>query len=97
MENFYFTYGSDHWAQGGWTVVTADNIDQACDIFSAIHPRRDGFVACAGIYDEQTFIRTKMAKEGNLGKRLVERISIDRFIDPDAIQLAREEGCGPDV
>ena len=42
-------------------------------------------------------MRTKMAKEGNLGKRLVERISIDRFIDPDAIQLAREEGCGPDV
>ena len=97
MATFYFTYGSDHWASGGWTEVEAESMDQACDIFSAVHPRRDGYVACGGIYDEATFSCTKMAADGNLGKRCVEWLRMERWIADDAKDLAAKERCGPDV
>ena len=97
MAYFYFTYGSDHWAGGGWTVVEAEDIDQACDIFSIFHPRRDGFVACCWIYDEKGFQRTSMPEKGNLGMYCVETIRIQRSLAENVRNLAENERYGPDA
>lgn len=97
MQTFYFTYGSDHWAGGGWTEVVAEDMDQACEIFSLIHPRRDGFVACGGIYDENAFSRTSMPAKGNLGLYCVEWLQLRREIADNVLDLAENERCGPDA
>lgn len=77
MAKFYFTYGSDgHDYVGGWTEVEAEDYDKAIKIFCAVHPKRDGCVACAGIYDEETFQNTTMYENGNFGKFLHERIQL---------------------
>ena len=54
----------------------------AIEIFRMVHPDQpghEGFVNCTGIYDEDTFAKTRMAQtpEGNFGKRCVERITFE--------------------
>lgn len=77
---YYFTYGSDDRFpfQSGWTEVEAESYDQAVEAFQAFHPNRPGsdFINCAGIYGEDSFNRQRMAKEGNFGKKCVERIRV---------------------
>lgn len=78
MAKFYFTYGSDgHDYVGGWTEVEAEDYAQACDLFCLIHHRsKDGFINCAGIYNEEDFQNTTMYENGNFGKFLHERIHL---------------------
>lgn len=82
-EIFYFTYGSD--AGGGWTKVVVGGFgdrqasyEAAVEAFCAVHPRKDGFVDCAEIYDVSSFRATRMNTEGNYGKRTREIISLTR-------------------
>ena len=78
MEKFYFTYGSDDSNQafnGGWTEVTAPDEYLAREIFRSVHPS-SGLLPCAGVYDEPSFRRTRMYKEGNFGARCHERIDV---------------------
>lgn len=78
MSTFFFTHGSDN--GGGWTEVTAENMDQAIDMYSMVHPRSYGLVSCCSIYTEETFKQTSMYADSNFGKRCVERISLNRTI-----------------
>ena len=81
MKKYYFTYGfEDHPFVGGWTVVEAENYDQAVELFCMIHPRKSEHdcVNCAGIYDEEHFKKTTMYNNGNLGVYAHERIYIRR-------------------
>lgn len=84
MEIYYFTHGSD--AGGGWTKVVVagfegsglDPYDVAVEAYSIVHPRRDGFVACASIYGAAEFEATKMRVVGNYGRGCVETITVNR-------------------
>lgn len=78
MGNFYFTYGTEgHPFVGGWSVVTAPDMTSAIEIFKIVHPAENGsFVHCAGIYNEDNFVNTKMYKNGNFGVRCVEEITL---------------------
>lgn len=82
MAKFYFTYGSEgHDFKGGWTVVEAGNRYEAFDIFMAFHQRdENGNILFAGMYDEEEFAQTKMAKNGNLGAYAHESIVVNRKI-----------------
>lgn len=80
---FYFTYGlaDNHPFKGGWTKVEAEDINEAINIFNAFHERdKDGFINCAGIYDEDRFRTTNMFENGNFGAFCHERISVTREI-----------------
>lgn len=67
---YYFTYGTHGQPfSGGWTVVRAQNYEEAIDKFSQVHPlTNDGFIDCAFVYDEEAFNETQMPKKGNFGK-----------------------------
>ncbi len=78
MEIYYFTFSSDD--GGGWAKVLADSFDRAVEAFDIYHPRRDGFVACAGMYTPDQFKRTKMSSEGNFGARCREVITLTRTV-----------------
>ncbi len=59
-QNFYFTFGSDPlypYHLNDYVMVNARNIDDACLLFSLVHPKRPGSnaVNCAFIYTEQRF------------------------------------------
>lgn len=77
---YYFTYGTDNRFpfHSGWTEVEAESYDQAIAAFQAFHPNRFGSdcINCAGIYGEESFSRKRMAKEGNFGRKCVERIRV---------------------
>lgn len=81
MARFYFTYGPDgeHPFPGGWTEVEAEDRDIAVAAFCAFHPRKEGLIDCAGIYDAMQFQATKMSARGNFGKCCQELIQIMRF------------------
>ena len=65
---------------GGWTVVDADGVDQAIAIYRIFHPDiNPPMLDCSGIFTENTFIGTKMHRQGNYGKRAVERITLTRM------------------
>lgn len=84
MSRFYFTYGNciRFPFRGGWTVVEAENIDQAENLFRAAHPDRNpGVLNCAGVYTEENFKRTKMFEQGSnygAGVREFIRLAVDR-------------------
>lgn len=82
MNNYYFTYGVEgHPFRGGWTIVTAPDMDSAVEIFKIFHPCKHGnIVNCAGIYTEKYFIKTEMSRIGNRGAGTVEEISLTRTI-----------------
>lgn len=85
MGIYYFTHGSN--AGGGWTKVVVSGMntdgelsefDIACEAYSLQHPRKDGFIDCAFIYDVKEFNASKMRDAGNFGKRCVEEIRLVR-------------------
>lgn len=77
MEKFYFTHGSDSKYGGGWTVVEAENIEQAVELYRMLHPDKNGYLDCCTYYWEIRFKDTDMYKNGNFGKRLVESIRVE--------------------
>lgn len=85
MENeiFYFTYGSEGQPfSGGWTEIEAPDARSACALFRAFHPdKTEGFLNCSSVYSEDSFFKTEMPKEGNLGARCRERITVTRVIN----------------
>ena len=79
MKTLYFTYGSEgHPFRGGWTEITVPDDKDAVYFFNVIHPPTR-FMACAGVYTEEDFKRTRMYEQGNLGAFCWERITIERF------------------
>lgn len=60
MNNYYFTFGSDPaypYGMNDYVLVVAENINQACELFEAVHPHRPGSQAinCAFYYTEEQF------------------------------------------
>ncbi len=80
MAKFYFTYALASSTQafvGGWTEVEAEDEEQARCIFGLAHKSKSGYLPCAGIYDEESFRKTQMARRGeNYGLGCVEKISL---------------------
>lgn len=67
MNKYYFTYGTAEYFpfQGGWTIVLAENRQQACDIFRIAHPDRiTGRLNCANYYSADYFEKTGMLEGG---------------------------------
>lgn len=82
MKDFYFTYGSSESMpyKGGWSIVKANDRDQAIEIFRAVHPNAPNSVCvnCAGIYTEEHFKETSMyKKDDNLGHNCWETIELN--------------------
>lgn len=75
---FYFTYGTEgHPFKGGWTEVEADDFDGAVKLFALAHPSKNsGLLNCSSAYAEEEFFHTCMARNGNFGKKCVERIKL---------------------
>lgn len=81
MENIYFTFGTDPrfpFGQNDYVVVRCDDIDTACDLFNAVHPKRPGSnaVNCAFIYHEDVWERH--CKQHYKGREPVETITVNR-------------------
>jgi hypothetical protein len=90
MENknqkYFFTYGSweNYPFHAGWTEIVARGFEQAIAIFRAAHPdKSEGTVNCAFIYDEETFKRTNMMEYGNLGRKCVETLLLNKQIQKE--------------
>lgn len=83
MRIFYFTYGSDGQPfSGGWTEIEAPDVRSACALFRAFHPdKAEGLLNCSSVYSEEGFSKTGMQKEGNLGARCRERITVTRVVN----------------
>lgn len=61
MFNYYFTFGSDPQFpfQGGYLIITAKDMDTACDVFNALYPnpKNKNVLNCAFFYTEEKFDR----------------------------------------
>lgn len=70
MEKFYFTYGtwSGYPYQGGWSIVCADDIREAIQIFKEAHPTPENILNCADYYKAEDFESTEIFTKGNFGK-----------------------------
>ena len=81
---FYFTYGTSEQYpfQGGWTVVTANDLKSAIQLFRIFHPDiNDGILNCADYYTREQFIETDMFKnKDNLGSGCNECIDISSSV-----------------
>ena len=87
MNTYYFTYGHDEEYPyvGGWTEICVPDClgeHDAREIFEIFHPNRaeSGCINCAGVYSQESFEATRMAKEGNFGKTCHEHIILHRAI-----------------
>lgn len=82
MSNFYFTYGIEgHPFVGGWTMVGANDAEQACALFRAVHPdKTEGVLNCAFVYSEEDFKKTTMMKAGNFGHGCREIIRLQTVV-----------------
>ena len=87
MGIYYFTHSIE--AGGGWTKVVLSGVgdryefelsefDLACEAYSFFHPRKDGFVDCAFIYDAEEFNSSGMRQNGNAGRGCIETITLTR-------------------
>lgn len=78
MNKYYITFGSEGQVfKGGWVEIFADSEIEARDKFEDYYPdslTQDGFLRFAASYDEETFKKTKMYKNGNLGNKCHEII-----------------------
>lgn len=83
LKEFYFTYGrSGQPFSGGWTIVLAEDLKQAIEVFRIFHPdKNDGMIDCADFYSEENFKETEMYKLGNFGAFCHERISLLRYVN----------------
>lgn len=80
MQKFYFTYATDcHPFCGGWTEITAPDMDTACKLFRVMHPdKTEGLLNCAAVYTEEEFSKTEMSRAGhNFNAACYERISVE--------------------
>lgn len=78
--NYYFTYGTseDYPFHGGWSEVTADNIQQAKELFKLAHPcKHENTLNCADVYTEQYFKTLSMFNDGNFGYKCHEQIFLN--------------------
>lgn len=72
MRNFYFTFGTDKNQpfRGGWVIVKARSMNDACEVFRRYFPDKiEDTYNCADIYSEKSFKCTEMYRSGNFGKR----------------------------
>lgn len=85
MARFYFTYGTDGQPFfGGWTEVDAPDIHAACAAFRVYHPdKTEGIVNCSSIYNEDSFMRTQMYRDGNYNRRCQEIITLRHEVVAD--------------
>ena len=71
-KKYYFTFGVDSPVmpfKGGWTLVLADDYEDARRIFTRMHGKAPtGFLPFAEQYDEAQFKATRMSKCGNAGR-----------------------------
>lgn len=68
MNKYYFTYGTAEFYpyKGGWTIVHAENRQQACELFRIMHPDRiAGVLNCADYYSAEYFEKTECFQSGN--------------------------------
>lgn len=63
---YFFTYGTSESMpfKGGWTVVMAESMKQAIEVFNIVHPPQNGLVNCSSIYSEEAFKATDMYING---------------------------------
>ena len=84
MPKFYFTYGRERGYDylGGWTEIIADNRWTAWNVFTALHPKKDGqwrVANCSGIYTEEQWKTMKQSETNrHLGYGCHERITVER-------------------
>ena len=79
MQRFYFTFGynPDFPYQNGWVEVLAKDREKAVEIYKIVFGEsKEGYVNCAGIYDEIHFKQSDMYKNGNFGAKCHAVISI---------------------
>ena len=66
MNNYYITFGSEGQPfKGGWIIIEAETIEQACKIFRAMHQYKetnDTLLKFCSIYTEEAFKQTEMYK-----------------------------------
>lgn len=77
MNKYYFTYGTSSCMpyQGGWSLIYAEDIDEARDLHRDRHGlSENGLLRYAFDYTEEEFLKSGMV-DGNLGAKEQERLS----------------------
>lgn len=67
---FFFTYGTSKSQpfSGGWTQISADSYEDACDVHARIFGLTgDGLGRFCSAYTEAMWAKTDMGSKGNLG------------------------------
>ena len=79
MSKYYVTFGSEGQPfHGGWLEIEAENYNQACHLFMAIYPPKDGLMNCCSIYHEENFKKTSMYQTNdNMGSSCHGTISLN--------------------
>ncbi len=83
MQKFYFVYNGlyAYPYDGGWVEVIAENIEQAKSIYGVIFgTNSDGSANYADVFTEEEFIKTAMFRDGILGAKCHEVISMQRVV-----------------
>lgn len=86
MPTFYFTYGTDGQPfVGGWTEITAPDMNTACAVFRVFHPDKiEGIMNCCWVYTEEQFKKTEMAgPSGNFHRFCHEKITVTRTVNTE--------------
>lgn len=80
MSKFYFTYRTEGLPfDGGWTEVEAPTANAAVLAFRAFHPdQHEGILNCSDTYLPELFERSEMFRDGILGHRCREIITLQR-------------------
>ena len=76
LETFYFSFGSSEhfpFQMPGWVEVRAKNRMEACDMYSSHHPRRDGLLNCAFVYNQREWQQSGMdgGKPGQVCRQVI--------------------------
>ena len=83
MNNYNIMFGSEGQPfKGGWIIIEAETIEQACKIFRAMYQYKetnDTLLKFCSIYTEEGFKQTEMYKDNdNLGAGCHFKISIKK-------------------
>lgn len=69
MNNYYIMFGSEGQPfKGGWIIIEAETIEQACKIFRAMYQYKetnDTLLKFCSIYTEEGFKQTEMYKHNH--------------------------------